>query len=84
MNKPAKSFVKGAAILGALGLISKVIGAIYRIPMAGLIGETGMAYYSAAYPVYAFLLAISSAGLPVAISKMVSEKVTLKIGRAHV
>ncbi len=72
-----KSFVKGAALLGAIGLVCKVIGAIYRIPMAGLIGEEGMAYYQAAYPVYAFLLAISSAGLPVAISKMVSERVTL-------
>ena len=77
MNKTQKSFVKGAAILGLIGLVCKVIGAIYRIPMAALIGEEGMAYYQAAYPLYVFLLAIASAGLPVAISKMVSERVTL-------
>jgi stage V sporulation protein B len=84
MNKTQKSFVQGAAVLGAIGLICKVIGAIYRIPMTDMIGTEGMAYYSTAYPVYTFLLAISSAGLPVAISKMVSERVTLKDSRgAH-
>ncbi len=77
MNKTHKSFVKGAAVLGLIGLVCKVIGAVYRIPMAALIGEEGMAYYQAAYPLYVFLLAIASAGLPVAISKMVSERVTL-------
>jgi stage V sporulation protein B len=77
MNKTQKSFVKGAAILGMLGLVCKVIGAVYRIPMAALIGEEGMAYYQAAYPLYVLLLAVASAGLPVAISKMVSERVTL-------
>lgn len=77
MNKTQKNFVKGAAILGIVGLVCKVIGAIYRIPMTGMIGARGMAYYQTAYPIYAMLLAISSAGLPVAISKMVSERITL-------
>ncbi len=77
MNNTTKSFVSGAAILGFLGLICKVIGALYRIPMTNLIGTQGMAFYQTAYPVYAFLLAVSSAGLPVAVSKMVSERLTL-------
>ncbi len=72
-----KNFLKGAAILAMIGVICKVIGAIFRIPLTNMIGTQGMAYYSTAYPVYNWLLVISSAGLPVAISKMVSERVTI-------
>ena len=76
MTAKQKNFVKGAAILGIAGLICKVIGAVFRIPLSNAIGTQGMANYQAAYPLYAFLLVISSAGLPTAISKMVSERVT--------
>ncbi len=72
-----KSFVKGAAILAVAGIIVKLIGAIYRIPLNNIVGPEGMAYYSLVYDYYTWLLAISSAGLPTAISKMVSERVTL-------
>ena len=72
-----KSFVKGAAILGIAGLICKVIGAVFRIPLAGILGTNGMAYYQVAYPIYTTLLVVSSAGLPSAISKMVSERVAV-------
>ncbi len=68
------SFVQGATILGIAGLFVKVIGAVYRIPLANIVGE-GMTYYEVAYPYYAWLLVISSAGLPTAISKMVSERI---------
>jgi stage V sporulation protein B len=77
MSDGQKSFVKGAAILGAAGLIVKFIGAIFRIPLTNIIGADGMANYQVAYPIYAALLVISSAGLPTAISKLVSERVTL-------
>lgn len=76
MTAKQKNFVKGAAILGIAGLLCKVIGAVFRIPLSNAIGTQGMANYQAAYPLYAFLLVISSAGLPTAISKMVSERVT--------
>lgn len=72
-----KNFVKGAAILGGLGLFSKVIGAVYTIATTYFIGESGMAYYGRAFPIYTFLLAFSSAGLPVAIAKLVAERATL-------
>jgi stage V sporulation protein B len=72
-----KSFVKGAAILAAAGLISKFIGALFRIPMMNIIGSTGMSYYQMAYPIYSFLLIISTAGIPTAISKMVAENIAL-------
>jgi stage V sporulation protein B len=77
MSKTQKNFVAGAAILGIIGVLVKIIGAVFRIPLANMITEDGMAYYQAAYPMYVFLLAIASAGMPVAISKMVSERVAL-------
>lgn len=72
-----KSFVKGAAVLAVAGLIVKIIGAVYRIPLTNIVGANGMSYYEVAYPYYSALLVVSSAGLPTAISKMVSERVTL-------
>lgn len=77
MNKTQKSFAKGAAILGGMGFVSKIIGAVYTIATTNIVGTHGMSYYTTAFPVYTFLLAISSAGLPVAISKMVAERTTL-------
>ena len=77
MSNKQRNFVKGAAILGGLGLVSKLIGAVYTIATTNIVGTHGMSYYTTAFPVYTFLLAISSAGLPVAISKMVAERVTL-------
>ena len=82
MKKQTKSavnagFVQGAAILGIAGLLVKIIGAVYRIPLANIVGESGMAYYEVAYPYYSWLLVISSAGLPTAISKLVSERIAL-------
>ncbi|NLI53091.1 MAG: polysaccharide biosynthesis protein [Clostridiales bacterium] len=71
-----KSFVKGAFILGAAGLICKVIGAFFRIPLYNMLGD-GMQYYEAVYPYYSTLLVISSAGLPTAISRMVAERTAL-------
>jgi len=73
MSTQQAKFIKGAALLGAAGLVVKVIGAFYRIPLTHIIGDTGIGYYQAAYPIYSALLTISSAGLPTAISKLVSE-----------
>lgn len=77
MEKKQKSFVQGAALLGAAGLLVKIIGAVFRIPFANAVGTEGACYYDAAYPYYSFLLVISSSGLPTAISKQVSERVAV-------
>ncbi len=69
-----KSFIRGAAVLAASALVCKALGAIYRIPLGGIIGAEGMGCYQMAYPVYSLLLVISSAGVPIAVSKMVSER----------
>lgn len=77
MDKKKGSFVQGAAILGIAGLVVKIIGAAFRIPLANAIGLIGTSYYDTAYPYYSWLLVVSTSGLPTAISKMVSERVTL-------
>lgn len=71
------SLVKGAAILGAAGLIVKILGAVFRLPLANMIGATGMAFYSPAYYTYTTFVTIATSGIPVAISKMVSERITV-------
>jgi len=67
----------GVAIL-AVGIAAvKVIGALFKIPLFNILGETGAADFNNAYSIYSLLLTISTAGLPVALSKMVSEANTL-------
>lgn len=69
--------LNGALVLVVATMLVKVIGAIYKIPLTALIGEVGRGYFSSAYEIYTPIYAISMAGLPVAVSKMVSESVTL-------
>ena len=68
-----KTFFKGAIILIVFNLIGKVIGAIYRIPLAGILGSKGMGQYQLVFPLYCLILTVSTSGIPVAISKMVAE-----------
>ncbi len=74
MERKSRSFVQGAAVLAIAGLIVKIIGALFRIPLTNYVGQEGMSYYEVVYPYYAWLLVISSAGFPTAISKMVAER----------
>ena len=74
--KNEKVFIRGIAVLSVAGLLCKIIGALFRIPLYNLLGD-GMQYYEAVYPYYATLITISTAGLPTAISRMVSERVTV-------
>lgn len=67
------AFVKGAIILVVFNLIAKVIGALYRIPLANMLGPVGIGKYQLVFPLYSLLLSISISGIPVAISKIVSE-----------
>ncbi|MBP3485835.1 MAG: oligosaccharide flippase family protein, partial [Oscillospiraceae bacterium] len=67
------TFFGGAAILAAGILIVKLIGMFYKIPLINIIGDQGTADFNNAYNIYAVLLTISTAGLPVAVSKLVSE-----------
>lgn len=68
-----QSFLGGAAILAAAVAIVKVIGAVYKIPFGNIVGSEGQTYFNVAYNIYNVLLTISTAGLPLAISKLTSE-----------
>ena len=68
------NFLKGAAILGIAGIIVKILGAVYRIPIVNIIKDEGIGDYQTAYPFYSLLLTIATAGFPVAIAKLASEK----------
>lgn len=71
------SFFGGVAVLTMGIVIVKLIGMFYKIPLGNIIGEQGNADFSNAYNIYAVLLTISTAGLPVAVSKLISEASTL-------
>lgn len=72
----ARSFIQGAVILSVAGALSKVLGAIYRIPLARWIEADGMGLYQMVYPIYTTVLALATAGVPIAISIMISRKRT--------
>ena len=75
MSKQA--FIRGALILTLAGIIVKVIGSVNRILLSRLLGGEGIGLYQMAYPLYLLALGVSSAGIPVAISIMVSERMAL-------
>ena len=79
-KKQSQNFMTGAAILSLSTIIVKIIGMFYKIPLQQFIGENGFAYFTAAYDIYTVLLVISTTGLPVAMSRMVSEAKTLGNG----
>lgn len=68
-----KSFVKGAVVLSVAGILAKCLGALYRIPFARIASDECGAIYALVYPIYNLLLALSTAGIPLAISKLVAE-----------
>ncbi len=79
MNKKGKgNFLMQGAILGVSSIVVRLIGIIYRVPLNNILGEKGVAYYGVAFDVYSILLLLSSYSLPLAVSKMVSKRVTLK------
>ena len=73
VGQKQNTFFGGAAILAAGILVVKLIGMFYKIPLVNIIGAQGNTDFTNAYNIYAVLLSISTAGLPVAVSKLVSE-----------
>ena len=67
------NFVEGTIIATAILVIVKLLGLLYIIPFYQIVGTQGGALYSYAYNIYMIFLSISSAGLPDAISKIISE-----------
>jgi stage V sporulation protein B len=68
-----QSLLKGTLILGVAGILAKSMGILFRWPLIMLIGDEGIGYYQMSYPLYTFFIAVAS-GIPIAVSKMVSER----------
>ena len=69
------SFLEGAAILVIATALSKIIGAVFKIPLNNIIGDLGFGYYSSAYDLFVPIYGISLTGLPMVVSRMVAERV---------
>ena len=72
-----QNFLQGTALLALATAAVKIIGALYKIPLNAIIGEQGFGYFNTAYQIYNVLLMISTAGLPVAMSRMISQASSL-------
>ena len=68
-----KSIIGGMTVLGLAGVICKLVGVLFSIPLQWMIGMKGLGVYNAVFPTYNLLLTISSAGLPVAVSRLVAR-----------
>ncbi len=75
-RKKSSNFIVQGGILAIAGIITRIIGMLYRIPVLNIIGTEGNGYYAAAYQVYSIMLLISSYSLPLAISKLVSARIS--------
>jgi len=71
--RPKQSFLKGALVLSIAAIIVKIVGAVFKIPLANILGGDGMGFYSTAYDMYLPIYVVSNAGLPVAVSRVVAE-----------
>ena len=80
-NNKKQNFLTGAAILSLSTIVVKVIGMLYKLPLNRIIDSQGFAYFNKAYAIYTVLLVISTTGLPVAMSRMVSEARAKENGR---
>lgn len=76
-NEGKKAFLTGAFTLTAGLLLSKVFGAVYRIPLTNMLGVYGMGIYQLIFPLFALFMTLATAGIPTAISKSVAEKLAL-------
>ncbi len=76
-RKKGNGFVAQAGILAAAGIICKIIGILYRSPLAHVIGDEGNGYYSSAYEIYTIILLVSSYSIPSAISKVIAQRLAM-------
>ncbi|PPK80134.1 stage V sporulation protein B [Lacrimispora xylanisolvens] len=77
-KRGGSNFLVQGIILAAAGIIVRIIGMFYRIPLADILGDEGNGYYSSAFSIYSILLIVSSYSLPTAVSKMVAVRLARK------
>ena len=72
-----QTFLQGTAVLAMATILVKLMGFLFKVPLNNIIGDDGFGYFNTAYDVYNVLLMISTTGLPVAMSRMISQAQTL-------
>lgn len=77
-NGRKNDFIVQAGILAAAGIISRIIGLLYRSPLYNVVGALGMGYYNSAFNYYSIILMISSYSIPAAMSKVIAQKLAVK------
>ncbi len=70
------SFIIQGSILAMAGILVRIIGLIYRVPLTRILGDEGNGYYTVAFDIYNVLILLSSQSMPLAVSKIVSEKLS--------
>jgi PST family polysaccharide transporter len=73
-SEKTRILLKGTAILAAAAFLSKLLGVLYRIPYQNITGDDGLYVYGQVYPIYSMLLILATAGFPIAISKLVADR----------
>ena len=68
------NYLVQGSILAAAGIIVRLIGLLYKIPMTRILGDEGIGYYNTAYEIYNIGLILSSYSLPLAVSKLIAKK----------
>lgn len=77
-NRGKNNVIMQAGVLAAAGIISRIIGLLYRGPLTSIIGDEGNGYYTSAYNIYTIILLISSYSIPAAVSKVIAQKLAVK------
>jgi len=73
-----KGFLYGAILLTISAILTKILGAVYRIPLTAFIGTEGIGLYQMIFPVYALLFVVSSSGIPICVSRLISSEIAIK------
>lgn len=70
-----QGFIEGSAVLLAATAVVKILGALFKIPLNNILGELGAGYYTTAYDLYLPIFSLATAGVPVAVSRIISEDI---------
>lgn len=72
-----KTYIKNTALLFAAMAVTKIVGAVFKIPLANILGGTGMGYFSSAYNLYSPVFALTAAGVPTVITRLTAKNFAL-------
>ncbi|NLT14337.1 MAG: polysaccharide biosynthesis protein [Clostridiales bacterium] len=67
-----RTYIRGAAVLGATMVIAKILSLVFRLPINNILGDEGAGHFAITYQIYTVLLAVSTSGIPVALSRLIS------------